>query len=209
MTNRKCGGDFESDWTGNMRATYVMIGASNHTQSERERNDYYATEPKALERLLDVETFNPFIWECACGEGHLTEVLKSRGYIVRSTDLVDRGYGIGGVDFLKQSKVINGDIITNPPYKYAQIFVEHALSLVQEGNRVAMFLKLTFLESNSRRKLFEIYPPELIYVSSSRLQCAKNGDFETYRNSGGTAIAYAWFIWRKGFNGEPRVRWFN
>ena len=197
------------DWTGNNKTAFVTLGASNHSTTEREDNDFYATEPKALELLLNIEEFDPYIWECACGKGHLSEVLKKRGYIVKSTDLIDRGYGEGGVDFLHTDETHNGDIITNPPYKYAQQFVEHALELIPEGNRVAMFLKLTFLESQNRRELFNRYPPEYIYVSSSRLQCAKGGDFETYGKGVGTAIAYGWFIWRKGFTGEPRVRWFN
>lgn len=186
---------------------FRMIGASNHSETDREDNDFYATDPKALDLLLDLEHFDPYVWECACGKGHLSEVLRKRGYIVKSTDLIDRGYGIGGVDFLRCADKHNGDIITNPPYKYAQEFVEHALSIIPDGNRVAMFLKLTFLESGTRRKMFEQNPPEYIYVSSSRVQCALGGDFEKYKST--TAIAYGWFIWRKGFTGEPRVRWFN
>lgn len=197
------------DWTGNHKSTFSIIGASNHSETEREQNDFYATDPKALELLLDLEEFDPFVWECSCGKGHLSEVLKERGHIVRSTDLIDRGYGQGGVDFLAVNERFNGDIITNPPYSMAKEFVEHALEIVCEGNRVAMFLKLTFLESKSRREMFDKYPPEYIYVSSSRLQCAMNGDFETYRKGSGTAIAYGWFVWRKGFTGEPKVRWFN
>lgn len=197
------------DWTGNQKSTFTCLGASNHSLTEREDNDFYATEPKALELLLDIEEFDPFVWECACSKGHLSEVLKKRGYIVKSTDLIDRGYGEGGIDFLQTQEQHNGDIITNPPYKCAQQFVEHALDIIPNGQRVAMFLKLTFLESNTRRKMFERYPPEFIYVSSSRLQCAKGGEFEAYKQSGGTAVAYGWFIWRKGFTGEPRVRWFN
>lgn len=197
------------DWTSDTKALHVMLGSGVRSNEEREDNDFYATDPKALELLLDIEEFDPFIWECACGKGHLSEVLKKRGYIVKSTDLIDRGYGEGGVDFLQTNEIHNGDIITNPPYKYAQQFVEHALELIPEGNRVAMFLKLTFLESQNRRKLFDRYPPEYIYVSSSRLRCAMDGEFEKYKQSGGTAIAYTWFIWRKGFKGEPRVRWFN
>ena len=197
------------DWSGNAKTAFVTLGASNHSETDREDNDFYATEPKALELLLDIEEFDPYVWECACGKGHLSEVLKKRGYIVKSTDLINRGYGEGGVDFLQNHDKHNGDIITNPPYKYAQQFVEHALELIPDGNRVAMFLKLTFLESKNRREMFEKYPPEFIYVSSSRLQCAKGGDFETYGKGVGTAIAYGWFIWRKGFTGEPRVRWFN
>lgn len=199
----------ERDLTGNAKSIFVCNGASNHTDEEREQHDYYATEPKALELLLEKEQFNNSVWECACGEGHLSEALKANGYSVLSTDLVDRGYGLGGVNFFSCTSQWDGDIITNPPYKKAKEFVEHALDVVAEGSKVAMFLKLTFLESQSRRNLFEKHPPKLIYVSSSRLQCAKNGDFVKYGKGVGTAVAYAWFIWEKGFNGEPVVRWFN
>ena len=197
------------DWTGNSNSIYMTLGASNHTDKERETNDYYATEPRALELLLDLEDFNTLVWEPACGEGHLSKVLKNRAYIVRSTDLIDRGYGESGVDFLKCNHPFNGDIITNPPYKYAQQFVEHALKVIPEGNRVAMFLKIQFLEGKARRELFNKYPPKVIYVASSRLLCAKNGEFEKMRQGGGSAVAYAWFIWQKGFEGETVVRWFN
>ena len=198
-----------NDWIGNKKSIYVCNGASNHSQEERQIDDYYATEPKALELLLEKESFHPTVWECACGQGHLSKVLLEHGYSVISTDLIDRGYGTGGVDFLTVNTVFDVDIITNPPYKYAQEFVEHALELIPDGNRVVMFLKLTFLESQSRRQLFEKYPPKIIYVSSSRLQCAKNGDFIKYGKGTGTAVAYGWFIWEKGYTGEPQVRWFN
>ena len=203
------------DWTGNAKSIFVCNGASNHSEDEREQHDYYATEPKALELLLELEQFDPYVWEPACGGGHLSEVLKSHGYKVRSSDIVDRGYkGTETLDFLKVKKDdikqdFSRDIITNPPYKYAKEFVKHALDISMDGVKVAMFLKLTFLESKARKKLFEKYPPKTVYVSSSRLQCAKNGDFETYGKGVGTAVAYAWFIWEKGFKGDTVVRWFN
>jgi hypothetical protein len=195
------------DWTGNSRSAHATLGARNYAQNDRETNDYYATEPKAIELLCDIEMFSPIIWECACGEGHLAKALEDRGYKVISSDLIDRGYGNGGVDFLKCDKPFNGDIITNPPYKYAQEFVEHALSIITEGHKVIMFLKVQFLEGKARRKLFEKYPPKRIYVSSSRLRCAMNGDFEKYAKS--NAVSYAWFIWEKGYKGDTIVRWFN
>ena len=195
------------DWTGNSRSAHATLGARNYALNEREEHDYYATEPKALELLLERETFDPYIWECACGEGHLAKTLSEHGYIVKSTDLIDRGYGVGGVDFLQYEGEHNGDILTNPPYKFAQEFVEKALEIIPNGNRVAMFLKLQFLEGKARRLMFEKYPPRYIYVSSSRLRCAMNGDFEKYAKS--NAVTYAWFIWEKGYTGEPTVRWFN
>lgn len=65
-----------ADWTGNNKSVYSTIGASNHTDSEREENDYYATSPKAVEMLLEREQFSPNIWEGASGEGHIANVLK-------------------------------------------------------------------------------------------------------------------------------------
>ena len=110
---------------------------------------------------------------------------------------------------MKQTEVFDGDIITNPPYKFAKEFVEQALNLVNDGNKVCMFLKLTFLESQSRRELFEKNPPKTVWVSSSRLQCAKNGDFTTYGKGVGTAVAYAWYVWEKGYHGPTTIKWFN
>ena len=131
-------------------------------------------------------------------------MFEDAGYIVKSTDLIDRGYGIGGVDFLKQKDTFHGDIVTNPPYKYAQDFIEHALSLVEEGQKVCMFLKIQFLEGKKRRFLYETNQPKRIWVSSSRIQCK---DTEDIKN--GSMIAYAWYVWEKGYHGDTVVKWFN
>ena len=196
------------DWTGNNKSVFVCNGASNHTEEKRQTEDYYATEPKATELLLNKETFSSVVWECACGEGHMSDVLKQEGYTVVSSDLVDRGYeNTKVVDFLNETDINTMDIITNPPYKYAKEFVEHALDISADGVKVAMFLKLTFLESKKRRELFDKYPPKVVYVSSERLQCAKNGDFEKYGKGVGTAVAYAWYVWEKGFKGKPIIEW--
>lgn len=195
-----------NDWTGNKKSIYTTLGASNHTEGERQQHDYYATEPRAVELLLQEETFFKKIWEPACGEGHISKVLKAHGYDVVSTDLIDRGYGDETLDFFAYSISCDYDIVTNPPYKYAKEFVEHALDLVTDGHKVAMFLKLTFLEGQARKKMFEVYPPKKIYVFSSRVKCAKNGDFDTI---GSSAVAYAWFVWEKGFKGSPIIKWIN
>lgn len=203
------------DWTGNSRSVYAVLGARNFAKEDREKYDYYATEPKATEELLKLENFSHYIWEPAAGEGHIAEVLKSHNYDVVTNDIIERNYPLDGeMDFFNVTKenmsnTIPRDIITNPPYKYAKEFVEHALDISMDGTKVAMFLKIQFLESRSRGELFEKYPPKTIWVSRSRLQCAKNGDFDTYKKGTGTAIAYAWFIWVKGFKGKPTVGWFN
>lgn len=194
------------DWSGNKQSIFTTLGASNHVDHERAEYDYYATEPKAMELLLAEEIFSPTVWECACGEGHLSKVLLDHGYGVKSSDLIYRNFGEGEIDFLKQNKTCYVDIITNPPYKYAKEFVEHAIEILEEGRKVAMFLKLTFLEGKARKELFLKAPPKKVYVLSSRLKCAKNGKFE---KTGSSAAAYAWFVWEKGYKGYPTIRWIN
>lgn len=195
------------DWTGNHASVYSVLGSSSHSDAERQQDDYYATEPGAMEILLKEEKFAPHVWECACGGGHLSRVLEAHGYEVFSTDLVYRGYGEREtVDFLEYRGGFDGDIITNPPYKYALGFVQKALQAVQPGRKVAMFLKLTFLEGKGRKRFFLENPPRTVYVSSSRLVCAMNGDFAKMPSS---AVAYEWFVWEKGFAGDPVIKWVN
>lgn len=197
------------DWTGDSRSVYSMLGATNHSEKDRQEYDYYATEPRAMEILLAEEQFHPVVWECACGEGHLSKVLEQYGYVVISTDLIYRGFGDPKpLDFLTESfsDGFEGDIVTNPPYKYALQFVERALEIVKSGRKVAMLLRLQFLEGKTRKKFFIENPPKIVYVSSSRLTCAINGEFD---KSPSSAVAYAWFIWEKGFKGNPIIKWIN
>jgi hypothetical protein len=199
------------DWTGNNKSTYVMLGASNHSDKERQNDDYYATDSHALELLLnsfkrDGVKIHKYIWECACGEGHLSNILEKNGYVTTNTDLVDRGYknNFQQLDFLTTDTIFDGDILTNPPYKYAREFVEHALDILKNGYYCIMFLKIQFLEGQARLNLFKRYPPKYVYVNSTRQLCAMNGEFEKYKS---TAICYCWFIWEKGYKGEPIIRW--
>lgn len=158
------------DWTGNSQAAFVTFGAEGHATHERAAYDYYATEPRAVELLLEQE--------------------QGVDFLTCNTSFMDIPY----------------DIITNPPYKYSTEFAEKALELVADGRKVAMFLKLTFMESKKRKPFFQKYPPRIIYVSAGRLMCGFNGEFKTHS---GRAIAYAWYVWEKGFNDDPVIRWIN
>ncbi len=196
------------DWT-NRNSTFVQLGASNHSKKEREQNDFYATDPKALEIFLDklevdgIKLHND-IWECACGAGHLSKVLQEGGYRVYISDIIDRGYGKVQDFLIAKYKNLYMDILTNPPYKYANEFVQKALDIQADGYYTVMFLKIQFLEGQARKKLFEKYPPKYVYVNSVRQLCAMNGEFDKYK---ATAICYCWFVWQKGFTGEPVIRW--
>lgn len=211
------------DWTGNKKTTFVTLGASNHTDHERAEHDFYATEPKAVEELLKVEKFKGSIWENCCGMGHLSEPMIKAGYNVISTDLINRGYGTGNVDFFKCDKSLGDNIVTNPPYSMALEWAEHSLDLLPIGKKLALFLPIQFLESDKRVKLFKERPPVRIWVAANRLLCGMNGDFSakdkdgnTLYNKDGTvkrmssAKCYAWFVWKVGnYSNAPKVGWIN
>jgi len=182
-----------------------FIGSHNFSTEDRQSEDYYATNPIAAEWLDKIEDLNNRIWECACGEGHLAKVFIRNGHEVMSTDLIDRGFGRGGVDFLKCREMFYGDIVTNPPYKYAQEFVEHALELIPEGHKVCMFLKVQFLEGKSRKEFFKRLPPKTVWVSSSRIGCYTNGVMKKTSSM----LALAWYVWEKGYHGDTIIKWFN
>lgn len=185
----------------------VAKGKFPTAKSERAENDYYATDPMAAKYLLNVETFNKNVWECASGENHLADTFKKYGYNVRTSDIVKRTPSTEVLDFLsKDVKHWDGDIITNPPYRHCQEFVEKALSIIPVGHKVAMFLRLQFLEGLGRYEFFRENPPKVVYVSSKRIKCGKDGEF----NSASSSItAYAWFVWEKGYKGSPSIEWIN
>lgn len=199
------------DWSGNSNSIYKTMGASNHCDYDRADYDFYATHPDAVKALLSKEFFSNRVWEPAAGEGHISKTLEEHGYQVVSSDLIQRGYPLDFTgDFLTFTPGSFSqdvpDIVTNPPYKYAKEFILRALELSKKGNKIAMFLKLTFLEGGKRYKeLFEKYPPRRIWVFSQRVPCARNGEFN--KEGKGKAVCYAWFIWEKGYEGKPEIGW--
>jgi hypothetical protein len=200
------------DWKGNKKSVFTTLGASAHAVEDRQVHDYYSTPPQATELLLELETFNLNILEPCCGGGHVSEVLKQHGHNVDSYDLIDRGYeGTQVQDFLNLIDTTlvqkNQDVITNPPYSMCNEFIERSLDLIENGNKVVMFMGLNFVEGKKRKEFLKKFPIKIIHVSSSRLNCAKNGDFEKYKTN--SARCYAWFIWEKGWKGETILKWFN
>lgn len=187
-------------------AIHNNLRVINSRIKESEKNDFYATEPRTVYELLERESFSNEILEPCVGMGHIANVLKEKGYDVVCSDLIDRNYPNTIIkDFFDYDKN-NLDVITNPPYKLATKFLKHFLEISEDNTKIALFLKLTFLEGIERGKLFKNNPPKKIYVYSSRRNCARGGDFEKYTSS---AVAYAWYIWEIGYKGETIIKWID
>ena len=171
--------------------------------AEREADDFYATPRSAIEQLLDAESFTTEVWEPACGDGAISRVLEERGHVVYSTDLVDRGYGTGGIDFLADRKPFYGDVITNPPFKLATEFARHALRVVD--GKVAMLLKIGFLEGPTREDIHAHLAR--VWVIRRRVTFLKGGKEFSRSNGKGGIHTYAWFVWDKSHSGPVTLGW--
>lgn len=160
-------------------APFVGIGASNHSDTEREKNDFYATDPLAITMLHHTGLLDPNrrLWECACGDGMMSKELERLGYTVVSSDLYDRGYGVTGIDFLGQSELerFDGDIITNPPYSFINDFIVKGLRLT--GGRLYIFGRIQTLEGQERyKRIFRDNPPSWVLPFVKRVNCYKGGE---------------------------------
>ena len=124
---------------------------------------------------------------------------------MESTDLIDRGYGKGGIDFLMEYAALAPNIVTNPPFKLAVPFVRKSLELTT--GKVAMLLKIAFLEGIERSKLFATSPLARVHVFSQRLAFVPGGTTEARTLDGGGMMAFAWFVWEHGYSGQPTLGW--
>jgi len=170
----------------------------------RAEADFYPTPESTTQALMEREKFDGNIWECACGDGSMSNVLRKYCPIVFASDIrkdesID---GSKGIDFLKEEKKFD-NIITNPPYRHAKEFVLKAKK--QASRKVAMLLKLVFLEGIGRYEMFKDteFPLKKVYVFCKRQKIYANGKIG--KNSG--LIAYAWFVWDKNHKGEPTIEW--
>tara|TARA_S200002703_G_C3671250_1_gene206086 strand:+ start:42 stop:620 length:579 start_codon:yes stop_codon:yes gene_type:complete len=188
------------DFQENKPLTAGMLINGFNLRGDRQKDDFYATPLEATQQLLDVEKFQGKIYEPCCGQGHISKVLIKNGYDVESSDLVDRGYGKSNIDFLMEYQT-RDNIITNPPYgRLLMQFVRQTQKIADK--KIAMLLKLTFLEGQERKEFFKEYPPTRVHVFSKRLSLMKNG--ESYD---GGMMALAWFVWEKNNKTTTTINW--
>jgi len=165
--------------------------------------DFYPTPPWATRALLAHETFIGNVWEPACGDGAMSRVLADAGLRVESSDVNDYGFGRTGVDFLTAHPVYPDNVVTNPPFSLAEAFVERAL--MQARHKVALLLRLAFLESAGRySRLYSVHPPARVWVFTERITMYPAGQ----ETGGSGTTAYAWFVWDKAVSdSSTALKW--
>ena len=166
----------------------------------RQKDDFYPTPEYITRALMDRVCFAGTIWECACGDGRMSEIIKSYGFDVYSTDLIDRGYqdATTGVDFLLENKKMP-NIVTNPPFNLAYEFIEQGLRLAY--NKLALLLPIRYLTGKIRVEFYKKYPPRLVIVIPNKVD---------FVGTGNPVMEFAWFVWDKTdneFDKETKIIW--
>ena len=219
------------DWKGNSASVRSQLAIkADHTTKGREENDFYATDPKALEILLKkcslqtryalelckYDGYTRFIiWEPAAGVGNLSNILREYGYNVVASELRIRGVKniVEGIDFLKikdYSQKFKGErpyiILTNPPYSLATEFIEHALEILPDGGLYIALMNITYLAGQKRfERVYSKGTLREVYIFSKRIECWKNN--ERPKDKCGSMANYAWYVFQKGYNGQPTLYW--
>ena len=181
---------------------YSIAGTSE--TRDRVDNDFYATPEESIKALLKVENISYPAWEPACGNGAISKLL---GIETRSSDLVNRGYGEHGIDFLTTEPLTNyATIITNPPFNLFQEFAEKALKVAKK--KVILFGKLQALEGKKRATFMQNSPLKTVYVFKARQNPLRNGSaLDEKGKPWASTMAFAWFVWDIDYIGRPEIRW--
>lgn len=168
----------------------AAMAGSKSAKRERRANDFYPTPWEATAALAVAERHRLAgrrIWEPACGDGAMARELEARGLdVAYASDLIDRGYGLTGADFLSAELPPGVDaIVTNPPFSHADRFIRHALGTLQVPY-LALLLKATYWHAANRAGLHRRFPP------TAYLPCTWRIDFTGERAS---TMDLCWYVW--------------
>lgn len=169
-----------------MLRTSAIIGGGK--KEDRSDNDFYPTPWEVTESLMQFLKLPPCkIWEPACGNGAMSEVLIKHSHTVTSSDLRMSGYGLGNMNFLYTTEYVGFDaVITNPPFNLAEEFIRKSLSIAPI---VAMVLKSQYWHAKKRYDLFTKFPPAYILPMTWR---------PDFMNGGSPTMDCIWTVWIEG-----------
>lgn len=177
---------------------------SGHT---RQADDWYVEPAWCVDALLKWE--KPFVggvMDPCCGRGNIVDRLVAHDVIAYGSDMRDRADGRFPImDYAKALKECAPDsVVSNPPFRDAQAFIEAALAVTTD--RVCVLLRLAFLEGIARGKWFPNTPLARVWVSSQRISMPP-GDSDIPAENG--KVAHAWFVFEHGHNSRPEIGWFS
>jgi hypothetical protein len=179
---------------------------------ERQAEEHYVEPEWCSRRLFDVEKFDGWIWDPACGFGRIPDAARAAGYVAHGSDIVDRGYGLRvSEDYLKtRSKTYN--IVTNPPFgtRANPLFKKFALhALEHTRHKVAMIWHCHCLPAAG--SWLEKTPLKAIYYLTPRPSMPPGEVITRGEKPGGGKQDFCWLVWDQAIRPgtPPIVRWLH
>lgn len=206
--------DLEGEAFEGERAPRLLdMSTGNRVHAVRDRkDDLYETPDVAVQALLKIESIPLCVWDCCCGPGAITRVLRNTGRAVIATDLVDYGCpdSLAKRDFLMEREAPSGvlAIVMNPPFKLAEEFVAHAIGLAPE---VYVLLRVAFLEGLRWEELGLRHHLARVHVFAPRLPMMHRSGWDGPVNSN-SGMAFGWFSFQRDWSkkgGRPTIDWVN
>ena len=183
------------------QAAQRAVPMTGDALGDRQKDDYYGTPPWVTDALLACEPFFGPIWEPACGHGLIAKRIAECGGEVVATDLVNRGYGQHGVDFLMEQRLLAPNIVTNPPFKLAREFADHAMRL--GATKCALLLKLAFMQGGERTPWLFSSGLRRVHVLAKRITFVAAPDRPAFRSN--FVDGYGWFVWQASYRGPVEL----
>jgi hypothetical protein len=166
---------------------------------ERREGDFYETPEWCTEVLLREEKFEGLVWEPACGNNAIMNVLArnilagENNTFIWGTDINQQPYQ-NFLEFTPKRTIQH--IVTNPPYSHAEEFVRRALKIAED--KVALLLRNEWDCAKKRTDLFTGNGFYKKIVLTKRPRWIKG-------STGSPRHNYAWYIWKRGYHGKPTI----
>lgn len=179
---------------------------------ERDPHDWYVEPHECSTALFMVEDFQGTIWDPACGMGRIVQAARSVGHVAIGSDIVSRSDLCDRTsDFLERSHTpLFRNIVTNPPFGLAELFVREALRILPKGGKLAVILPLVWLSGfSSKRNWLPQSPLKTVYSISPRPSMPPGRVIEAGVRPGNGTKDYAWLVWQKGHTGVASMKFLN
>lgn len=174
----------------------------------RHPEDWYVEPEWVSARLFAVENFDGGILDPSCGLGRIVNSARAAGLSALGHDIVQRGGVFIGAprDFLECTGN-HPNIVANPPFGIAEKFVSKALELAER--KVAMLLPANWVQGAKRSRWLQSTPLRRVYFIAPRPSMPPGPAIEAGVRPGNGTTDYAWFVWLRGYDGAPEIRWLH
>jgi len=177
---------------------------------KRDPDDWYVEPSWVCDSLFAAEEFEGTICDPACGLGRVLDAAKRAGHTTFGIDIKDRGasqnHRFKISDFFGL-KMDCPNIVSNPPYKYDDAFLEHAIARAEK--KTALLLRAPWANGAARSRRLAQLPLKRVLMVTPRPSMPPGAVIRALKGKdpSGGRVDYAWFIFERGFTGQPTFGW--